>query len=228
MLFANQAQASSVVVDATGSGLCRNDGFDFNAQLPGSSSTLGCNNDNRNVLRNNFAGELGPVQGKLDFRNWFSFDLPVGPVTGAVLSIFNDGRNFTQQPGTDYTIKGVTTINHAGLGAGAILGSINVAAADTGVDHYVDIVLNAAAITQLNSFAGGSFLFGGSVNSASADINYLFGVLDPAPRPAYLTLSNDPVINAVPEPASWALIIAGFGLTGAAMRRRQVVLRTPA
>ncbi len=26
--------------------------------------------------------------------------------------------------------------------------------------------------------------------------------------------------NAVPEPASWAMLIAGFGLTGAAMRRR--------
>nr|WP_243450482.1 PEPxxWA-CTERM sorting domain-containing protein [Polymorphobacter glacialis] len=27
--------------------------------------------------------------------------------------------------------------------------------------------------------------------------------------------------TAVPEPASWALLIAGFGLTGAAMRRRR-------
>jgi hypothetical protein len=30
-------------------------------------------------------------------------------------------------------------------------------------------------------------------------------------------------INAVPEPASWAMLIAGFGLTGAAMRRRRAV-----
>ena len=29
--------------------------------------------------------------------------------------------------------------------------------------------------------------------------------------------------NAVPEPASWAMLIAGFGLTGAAMRRRRRV-----
>jgi protoheme ferro-lyase len=27
----------------------------------------------------------------------------------------------------------------------------------------------------------------------------------------------------VPEPASWAMLIAGFGLTGAAMRRRRAV-----
>jgi hypothetical protein len=30
-------------------------------------------------------------------------------------------------------------------------------------------------------------------------------------------------VAGVPEPANWALMIAGFGLTGAAMRRRQVV-----
>ena len=30
-----------------------------------------------------------------------------------------------------------------------------------------------------------------------------------------------PGINAVPEPASWALLIAGFGLVGAASRRRR-------
>lgn len=37
--------------------------------------------------------------------------------------------------------------------------------------------------------------------------------LDSAPR----------VDPGVPEPASWALLIAGFGLTGAAMRRRRAV-----
>ena len=31
-------------------------------------------------------------------------------------------------------------------------------------------------------------------------------------------------LNAVPEPASWAMLIAGFGLTGAVARRRRAVV----
>jgi hypothetical protein len=34
------------------------------------------------------------------------------------------------------------------------------------------------------------------------------------------------VLPGVPEPASWAMLIAGFGLTGAAMRRRRAPLIT--
>jgi len=34
---------------------------------------------------------------------------------------------------------------------------------------------------------------------------------------------DDVSISAVPEPASWAMLIGGFGLTGAAMRRRRRV-----
>ncbi len=40
------------------------------------------------------------------------------------------------------------------------------------------------------------------------------------------TVSFDPAGSGVPEPASWALMIAGFGLVGSAMRRRpQLSLR---
>ncbi len=39
----------------------------------------------------------------------------------------------------------------------------------------------------------------------------------------FLGKFDGPGVTSVPEPASWAMLIAGFGLTGAAMRRRQQV-----
>jgi hypothetical protein len=35
---------------------------------------------------------------------------------------------------------------------------------------------------------------------------------------------GDITVGVVPEPASWAMLISGFGLTGAAMRRRRAAL----
>lgn len=36
-----------------------------------------------------------------------------------------------------------------------------------------------------------------------------------------ITVDYEPAVAAVPEPATWALLIAGFGLVGGAMRRRR-------
>ena len=54
------------------------------------------------------------------------------------------------------------------------------------------------------------------------------GALVPGtPQPSIsgsFTLSSPPTVNFIPEPAAWAMLIAGFGLTGAAMRRRRVTV----
>ena len=42
--------------------------------------------------------------------------------------------------------------------------------------------------------------------------------------PSYNTLDNVAVTASVPEPAAWALMIVGFGLVGAAARRRGLAL----
>lgn len=68
---------------------------------------------------------------------------------------------------------------------------------------------------------GGSGRFLGASGSLAAT-----GTLDRAfPRPlnqSYLTGTLD--MPAVPEPATWAMMIAGFGLTGTAMRRRPAAI----
>jgi hypothetical protein len=70
----------------------------------------------------------------------------------------------------------------------------------------------------------GIFLAGNAVSGAGYNQLY-FGFDDQAANPDrdyddYVVLAK--IITPVPEPASWAMMIAGFGAIGAAMRRRGV------
>ncbi|WP_235902871.1 PEPxxWA-CTERM sorting domain-containing protein [Sandarakinorhabdus oryzae] len=82
--------------------------------------------------------------------------------------------------------------------------------------------------TMGNGFNFGSF--GAGYGGPSGDFN-LFSVNPGAPTGSFyfqLTTAGGDNIGVtsfapgtVPEPASWAMLIAGFGLTGAALRRRR-------
>lgn len=53
-------------------------------------------------------------------------------------------------------------------------------------------------------------------------VNSFFG----GPNSVDYTLTiSDPAAAAVPEPASWALMLVGFGLAGASVRRRRTAVR---
>ncbi|MFS0736572.1 PEPxxWA-CTERM sorting domain-containing protein [Sphingomonas sp. 1P06PA] len=67
--------------------------------------------------------------------------------------------------------------------------------------------LTASGIAQID-------IVGGFNNPPNGSVR-LFGIDN-------LTFTLDAVTPAVPEPASWALMIAGFGMTGASLRRRKI------
>ena len=64
--------------------------------------------------------------------------------------------------------------------------------------------LSASTEQILYSFTGGDSQPGGVIFDQQGNL-----------------LDNDVVTSGVPEPASWTLMIAGFGLAGLAMRRRR-------
>jgi PEP-CTERM motif len=88
------------------------------------------------------------------------------------------------------------------------------------------IINNVEFQLSPNSSAGPS-TFSGSVNFA-VNIGDSFGFyvrsLDSGLGRANILVTGDLFAgNAVPEPATWAMMIIGFGLTGSAMRRRRSI-----
>jgi hypothetical protein len=92
-------------------------------------------------------------------------------------------------------------------------------------DNSGTVSLNGTQIASITGF-GSLAPFGTNANLFVAGINHLDFTLINVDGPdafqvAGLTVTAAPLAGAVPEPASWALMVAGFGLVGAAARRRK-------
>jgi hypothetical protein len=61
----------------------------------------------------------------------------------------------------------------------------------------------------------------GFFTAASSSTTIRFGFYQ---LPFFFVLDNVSVTSMVPEPASWALLVTGFGMVGASMRRRKVTV----
>lgn len=186
---------AGVVLPATGEGWC--------------DSTNFCDNTSTSTISNLYVSS--------GYHNWMAFDIPnLGSVTSATLSIWNDGSDSFNDSTIIYSLFNASSIDFGGLVSGSVLGTQNVAAADTGVGHYVDITLNAAALSLLTAAQGSNFVFGGSVDAGAGGFAEAFGYTGGEPA-AQLTLNGS---GAVPEPGTWAMLLGGLGGVFIARRRR--------
>lgn len=151
---------------------------------------------NTNYIVGNLAGP--------DFNDYFVFstDSFTGPVTSASLSIYSYAISgpVTLRLGAAsslipwlYNAVSPDTALHDALGSGTLYGLFGLTGGQS--NQQLTFNLNAAALADLNNAIANhqSFAIGGTLNASP-----------PAP-----------------EPASWAMMLAGFGAIGGAMRARR-------
>ncbi len=130
------------------------------------------------------------------------------------LGAFGPSQTHCIAPGNPYT--GVFTFDFSGgdVLTGTTAGSMTPTATPGIANSFVTYTAT-----------GGTGRFLGATGTISG-----VGLLDRRPARPLNQLSLNGVLNlpavAVPEPASWALMIAGFGVTGAVARRRRAVAVT--
>lgn len=154
---------------------------------------------------------IGTCGGVGAYNDFFVFDLSgvSGPITSAQLSLGNPGSpypGYSGVPSSTYTnfdvstpistliadASGATGI-YADLGSGVIYAATGVSAADNATQ--VMVTLNANALASLNTSEGGQWAVGGTLGKFTAP--------------------------GVPEPATWGMMIVGFGMIGGTLRRRR-------
>lgn len=133
---------------------------------------------------------------------------------------------YSPQPGT------VATFSFTGLSSGWTSGALIVDMADFQASTFgaVDVTFNG--ITQNWAFNDGfphtlvrKFNLGADVIASINSTNALTVVIDRAGSADFYGFDYLQLVdNAVPEPATWALMISGLGLAGAAIRRRRQAL----
>ena len=166
--------------------------------LPGFSAGAG---------RLRFAGNRFETRiGDPDFGGQWADDLrgPFAEVDNVWMSDFDNGTAFRDQMCNVAALYGLSGSKYCNLGIGAFEGI--GAGGDSGSAYFID-----GKIVAVHSFAlwyrddESANRFGQFKGAVGIDIHR-----------AFLEAN---ITNSVPEPASWAMMIAGFGLAGGAVRR---------
>ena len=118
------------------------------------------------------------------------------------------------------------TLPTNGLGSGTVTTSVTDLFSANDLD-FTSVTINDIA-AQITKTAGGAFevAFTNNVPIVAGQLNKLVVTGESRGNGAYGGQATfTPVNSAVPEPATWAMMIMGFGVVGYAMRRRRTAVR---
>jgi hypothetical protein len=161
----------------------------------------------------------------------FWFDLT--PFTGAVTTSISTPNAPGGAPGGDYPTDGQFAVlrNLGGFGQGWSSGydygaTVSDGSAGGNLDYYTghlifSLTANDGTLLNLASAThNGSTVYGGADLRQCSSTNPTAGTCTTGP--VGFTAQRTPTQQGgVPEPATWAMMLVGFGFVGAAMRRRK-------
>ncbi|QYE33344.1 MULTISPECIES: Npun_F0296 family exosortase-dependent surface protein [Sphingosinicellaceae] len=182
------------------------------------------------------AAQAGASTTLIDFNNGsapgFSGNYKVTSGTDAtaaapVINGVRDETKYLAVPGTGSS--GSAFLNVGALGGGSVLTRLN---ADWGsIDSYNTLTFYAGN-TLVQTITGSMFPPANGDQSAAdtnrnvtLDFNRNLGITRVGFSSGQLALELDNLsVGAVPEPATWAMMLLGFGMVGAATRRRSTAV----
>ena len=162
------------------------------------------------------------------YNSWAAFFIPAGVYTSADLDVLADhyGVSSANQIGVYSVTTAYDALQsqsggaaaYADLGDGSLYGLANM------FNSLNTIHLGGTAVADINAAAGSIFVVGfTNATLNQQDPNGVdLGIYTNGSMAGNPTLILD-TTAAVPEPATWALMISGFGLAGVSLRRRRLV-----
>lgn len=213
-------------------------------------ATFGAASASADVISLNFAGLNGDAQELvLDYYNGGTGSLGSGPGTNYGITFSNNAIACSVQPGGNCNSGDLPTGGNLLFFLSGAASTMNVLDGfDTGFSFYYSAINNPAFVnvwSGLNATgtllatidlpltpsdpgapacAGGQFcpFVPIGVSFAGTAMSVDFGGAANQVAFAAITLNSDTPPPGVPEPAAWAMMIAGLGLVGGALRRRSV------
>ena len=130
-------------------------------------------------------------------------------------------QRFSFNVDSNPTVFGTTASQFSTNVQNLIVGGV----AQTGIRSFTFYATGLDGGLESNVTGGylGPQLFTGATTAPTLRVGS-FGLFD-GPNGASGTLSISTVVAAIPEPGTWAMMVLGFGLAGAAIRRRSIAMR---
>lgn len=153
------------------------------------------------------SSQVQTVDGQNFNFQWTGVPAPTGAGTLTFLIRGDFSGNFPGNESYDFNLENVLTGTNLGLNTGTLV-------QDYGFDDRKFTQSFALSLSQLQTLTadGKIDLF----------VDYAFGVSATLPAAPSITATIDYVsTSAVPEPSTWAMMMAGFGAVGFALRRKQ-------